>query len=140
MKEIFDTIRNELRSDVGIHDLVGLDVDNEVKVYESKAKSNISAPYIVYQVLPGGAVDRAYGDEEAMHQVNLLITAWTSELKLSWQLIDTVMQAMKSCNFEAPPWSVMYCLRVGPPQPGEDRDTAMYQVAVPYTLAYSSNK
>jgi uncharacterized protein DUF3168 len=132
MREVVDAIRHALRDDSVIEAIVGRDKDNEVKVYQGLAKSNVEAPYIVWNLIPGNQPTGAYGDDYAFQEILVQITSWGRNPHECWQLADITEEAVVKASYDVDPWTVAKVRRVNFPQELPDRDTNLTQVPVQY--------
>lgn len=137
MKQIVDSIRRALRLDPKIMALVGLDTDQEVKVYQGIGKSNVSAPYIVLAIIPGIAPEGVYGDDYVLQDVMVRIAAWGRQSNEAWQLAEFIQEAFENADYSVEPWEMMRVHRTSFPREMADRDTNLVQVNTDYIFRLS---
>jgi hypothetical protein len=137
VKEIVESIRRVVRNDPLVFSLIGADADEEVKVYQGIAKSNVEAPFIVMNVVPGDIPVPAYGEDYAIEVLTIQFTAWGRNSKEAWQLAEAIQEAVADGQYDAGLWDFMKGRRVIFPQELPDRDTALVQVPASYEFAFS---
>jgi len=137
MKQIIDSIRRALRSDPKIESLCGLDEDGETKAYQAMAKTNVSAPYVIWSILSGIDSPPVYGDGYVIQDLMVATSAWGRNSTEAWQLAEFIQEAFEEADYAAEPWGMMFNRRISFPRELPDRDTNLVQVTADYWLRFS---
>lgn len=136
MKLIVEGIRRVLRRDTLVFALVGVDDDGEVKIYQGIGKSNVAAPYIVMNVVPGDVPVSTYGEDYAIEILTAQLTAWGRNSKEAWQLADAIQEAVRLGSYDVGEYELMRAKRVTFPNELPDRDTLLVQVPSQYEFQF----
>lgn len=132
-----DSIRRALRDDAILGSLLGRDQDGEPKVYQGIAKTDVTAPYIVMTVVPGISPEGVYGDDYAIQNVMVQVTAWGRNPGEAWQLAEMIPDAFEEADYATEPWEVARVTRASFPRELTDRDTSLIQVSADYGFMFT---
>lgn len=136
MIDLIGSIRRTIRKDPLIFSLVGVDVDEEIKVYQAVAKQDSVAPYVVMVPAPGAAPISTYGEMYAIETFTIQLTAWGRNSKEAWQLADAIQDAVALGEYDSGVWNFMKGKRITFPQELADRDTGLVQVPAIYEFQF----
>lgn len=134
---LLDAHYHVLRSDLVVQTLVGVDADNEVKVYDTIVKTGAKAPYIYIQHIPILSDNTGvYGDIDVLKISNFQVACWAKSSKKAKQLFNAANNALFTGDWNSHPWELMQLTMDGLPIPGGDRDTDLVQVQARYRAMF----
>lgn len=125
-------IRHALRADPILEAVVGRDANDEVKVYTPLAKTNVTAPYVTFSMVPVAGPVSVYGDDEVLEPFQIAVTGWGRDSMEAWSIADVVDDAIKAGDYSYEPYELIQILRISTPEEMPDRDTDLRQVMVRY--------
>lgn len=136
MKEQALSMQRVLRDDTLVQTKVGTDADGVVKVYQSQAREDTNAPYIIVGIVPspGSSVVAAYGDPVAVEVWRFGVSCWARNSQEAWELAEIANEAVNAGDFEAEPYTSAGVFLRGTPQELPDRDTNLRQVLMIYEM------
>lgn len=134
MKNEALAVLRALKEDTVVVSFVGLDPDNSPKVYQSKVRENVSAPYILVGLSPQADNQGVYGDPDVWQVWNPVVSCWGRNSQEAWGLADVVDEAMRQADFVVEPYSTVLLQRRFSPAEYPDRDSPWIQVLIQYEL------
>lgn len=134
MKLISEACRRILRDDPIVITVIGKDVDDEVKVYDTVAKTNVKAPFITVTLVPGATAVEVYGDDEVGHSLVYQVSSWGRNRVEAWEVAEAADQALKLGDWTVDPYTMQRLHRQGQPSVLGDRDTNWLQVIAIYDV------
>ncbi len=134
MMDLTSPIRRGLRGDIVLLEVLGKDADNEVKVYDDPAKSDVSPPYATFAVMSTNQQVGVYGDDYVIEPFPLLLKAWGRDPREAWSIAEFLEDALFKADFAYDPYEVIRIRRVSTPEQLPDRDTDMTQVVMTYDV------
>jgi hypothetical protein len=111
---------------------VGRDKDDEVKVYVTLAKANVTAPYLTFAIVPIGGPTAVYGDTEVLEDFEVAVASWGRDSLEAWNIADVADDALKRGDYSFEPYELIGINRTTTPHELPDRDTDLRQVVVRY--------
>jgi hypothetical protein len=134
MIDLAAMFRQALRHDPVLQTTLGYDADGEYKVYASLGKQNMSAPYLVFDIVPLNDILAVIGDGEAIEAVPVTLKSWGRQPREAWHVASYADDAIKQADFVATPWEVISVRRTSTPFQLDDPDTNLIQVVVQYEV------
>lgn len=139
MRVVKNALQDVLRRDPILQAILGLDADNDLKIYEAVAKQNTAPPFLLWQLVPSGDIAGHYGDEYALVSKPFQLTAWGRTANEAWQLWDYAQEAVETgdWDFELTPYKRMRLVSQADQQELPDVETSWVQVPGTFLLVVS---
>lgn len=136
MKAIRDAVQYVLKHDPILVGLLGFDEDQEVKVYETIAKTGVEPPFVVWGFIQTGSTEGHYGDDRAIESKDVQVTAWGYTIDEAWQLFSFIEEALErgDMSVELLPYTKLRIVRTGDQQPLPDQETSWFQIPATYRV------
>lgn len=138
--QVTNAVEFALKHDPILAAIVGLDENQQIRVYDTKAETKQPPPWVIYTMIPSaeGPVGH-YGDLRAIETPTFQVTGWGRTKREAGQLFEVAQDALERADMadELLPYTKMILSRVGTPSLFPEEEKQWWQAPALYQLALS---